>query len=126
MGGMDHFRRSGKGLLFFDNGCCAITTSNHDLFTDHNIFLKDRCLTSVLIKKDKSKSVCFRTGPYLLYLRYNTKDRIEGTGYFIHYRVKKVYKLKFGDRGSLEIKQRILEPMILKTIFADDCLQDLI
>ena len=126
MGGIDYFKKSGKGLMFMDNGACAITCYNHDMMTDHNIVFKDMSLTSILIHKDKTKSVCFRTGPYLLYLNYNAKDRIEGIGYFIHYRVKKIYKLKFGEGEDLVVKQRITDERIQRKVFLEAELQDLV
>jgi len=76
MGGIDCFKKQGKGLIFMDDGACAITDYSHDIMVGHNVIFKDRCLTSILINLNRSKSVCYRTGPYLLYLNFSRENRV--------------------------------------------------
>jgi hypothetical protein len=125
MGGMDCFKKEGKGIIFMDNGACAITSYTHDVMVGHNIIFKDRSLTSILVYLDRSKSVCYRTGPYLLYLNFNRDNKVEGTGIFIQYFTRKIYKLKF-EYGELIVKQRLTHHEIAQQIFDANNLKSLI
>lgn len=107
MGGIDCFKKEGKGILFMDNGACAITEYTHDVMIGHNVIFRDKSLTSILVNLDRTKSICFRTGPYLLYVNLGRENKIVGEGVFIHYIHRKIFKLKFLD-GELVVKQRLV------------------
>lgn len=53
MGGIDCFKKIGNGIIFLDNGICALTTYSHDNMIDHNIIFKDKCIISIIIKNNK-------------------------------------------------------------------------
>lgn len=102
--------------MLTDNGACAITTYNHDNMVDHNIIFRDRSVTSIIIGIHRNKNICFRTGPYLLNFYLSNKDKIDGIGYFVHYRNRRIYKLKF-DNGNFIIKQRIVNEALVRKVF---------
>ena len=95
MGGIDCFKKHGRGIILMDNGTCILTNHSHDNMIYHNIFFRDHSLTSVFINVDRTKSVCFRSGPYLNYFKLTSKDIIDGVGYFIHYRHRKIFRIKY-------------------------------
>lgn len=113
---MDCFKKLGHGIMLMDNGACAITCHSHDNMINHNVIFREGSLTSLLISIDRSKTVCFRTGPHLLYFRMSAKETVEGIGYFIHYSHRKVFRLKFQNE-DIAVKQRIIDSEILKSIF---------
>lgn len=117
MGGMDCFKKLGYGILLIDSGACAITCHSHDNMINHNIIFRDRSLTSLLVNINKTKSLCFRSGPFIVGLNLTAKDKIEGIGYFIHYSQRKLFKLKFDLNGNLIVKQRIIDSVIVKKVF---------
>lgn len=53
MGGIDCFKKNGNGIIFLDNGICALTSYSHDNMYDHNIIFKDKSIISILIKLNK-------------------------------------------------------------------------
>lgn len=59
-----------------DNGACAITEYTHDVMIGHNVVFRDRSLTSILVNLNRTKSVCYRAGPHLLYLNLTKDNKI--------------------------------------------------
>jgi hypothetical protein len=95
MGGIDCFKKNGQGIMLMDNGVCTLTCHSHDNMINHNVFFRDRSMTSVYFNIDRTKSVCFRSGPFLNYFKLSAKDVNEGIGFFIHYRLRKLYRIKY-------------------------------
>jgi len=95
MGGMDCFKKLGHGIMLMDNGTCAITCHSHDNIINHNVFFADGCMTSLIVGLTRARNICFRTGPFMLYVRMSANNEVEGIGFFIHYRHRKLFRLKF-------------------------------
>lgn len=104
MGGADCFKKNGYGILFMDNGACALTYHSHDNMLGHNIIFRDRSMTSMVAKTNKTKFLCYRTGPYLLSVHYNWRNSVDGTGFIVNFNEKKLYKLSF-YHSKVEEKQ---------------------
>lgn len=119
MGGMDCFKKLGHGVLLLDNGTCALTCHSHDNMINHNVIFSDGCLTSIIVGLTKAKIVCFRTGPYLLYFKMSPANNVEGIGFFIHYRHRKLFRLKF-ENDDISVKQRIVDPIIVRKVFDEN------
>jgi len=66
MGGMDSFKLNGDGIFLLDNGACAITRHSFSNMIDFNIVFRSNSLTAIVVKPNKNKYICQRTGPYLL------------------------------------------------------------
>jgi hypothetical protein len=95
MGGIDCFKKQGKGIILMDNGACIIAEHTHDVMIGHNIIFRDKSLTSIIINANRTKSVCFRSGPYLLYLNMTKDSKNEGLGFFVYYSQRLLMKLKY-------------------------------
>jgi hypothetical protein len=85
MGGVDCYKKNGDGILFMDSGACALTYHSYDNMLGHNIIFRDKSMTSIVIKTNKTKFICYRTGPYLLSLHYNFRNLADGTGFFVDF-----------------------------------------
>jgi hypothetical protein len=76
MGGMECFKRQGRGIVFMDSGACALVQYSNDVMVGHNIILRDGSLTSVVVWGNRSKSVCFRSGSHLLHLGFSNDNKM--------------------------------------------------
>lgn len=109
MGGMDCFKREGQGILLLDNGGCVVGNYRLDGMVGHSVVFRDRALTSLLVGRDRGRTVCYRTGPYLLSVGVNARDVADGLGLFLNYKTAKIYKIRFRN-GELVVKQRLAHP----------------
>jgi hypothetical protein len=116
MGGIDSFKRDGPGIILYDNGACSITYHTHDVMINHSIIFRDRSITSILVNSNRTRSVCFRSGSFLLYFNMSSKGIMEGNSYFVHHYFKKVYKIKYDRTGKIIVKQRILDDSICRKL----------
>lgn len=107
MGGADSFKKNGQGIIFMDSGACAVTKHSHDNMIDFNIVFRDKSMSLVTIKTNKSKYVSHRTGPYLLAVHYNQRGVAEKTGYLLDFKDKKIYKLTL-YASKVDKKQEML------------------
>ena len=65
MGGMVSYKRNSAGILLLDNGVSAIIDSNFDSYTDHNIFIRDNMIVSLLHLKKGSFELALRTSHFI-------------------------------------------------------------
>lgn len=95
MGGMDGFKMNGEGIILFDNGTCMLAKHSYENMIDLNVIFRNNSLTAMIIKPNKNKYICYRTGPYILSAQLNCRNSAEGTGYMIDFSVNKLYKIVF-------------------------------
>lgn len=107
MGGADSFKKNGHGILLMDTGACALTKYSHDNMADFNVVFRDKSMTLLTIKTNKSKYVSHRTGPYLLTMHYNQRGMVDKTGYLVDFKEKKIYKLTL-HASKVDKKQEVL------------------
>lgn len=107
MGGADSFKKNGHGILLMDTGACALTKHSHDNMVDFNVVFRDKSMTLLTIKTNKSKYVSHRTGPYLLTMYYNQRGMVDKTGYLVDFKEKKIYKLTL-HASKVDKKQEVL------------------
>lgn len=125
MGGVDCFKKNGLGVLFMDNGACALTYYSHDNMIGHNVIFRDKSLTSMIVKTNKTKFLCYRSGPYLLSVHYNQRNMVDGLGFFVDFSEKKLYKITF-YHSKIEKKQQIRDKTLLHKIFVQGDYNDIL
>jgi len=86
MGGADSFKKSGPGILLLDSGACAITNHSHDNMTDFNIIFRDKSLTLMTVKTNRSKYVTHRVGCYLFTMHFNSRGNIDRPCYLVDFK----------------------------------------
>ena len=116
MGGSDSFKKSGPGILLLDDGTCVLCNHSHDNMVGHNVVFRKNSMTSMIIDLNKSQSICYRVGSYLLQFYLSGKDDLEGHGYFIDYHLRKLFKLSF-RKSRVEKKLKVLDEQTLQRIF---------
>lgn len=116
MGGVDSFKKNGQGILLLDSGACAVTNFSHDTMLGLNLIFRNGSMTVLTVRPNKSKSVSFRTGPYLATLHYSPRGVLEKVGYLVDYELRKLFRISF-FQSKVDKKQEILSKAELAKIF---------
>ena len=95
MGGINSFKKHGKGMLFLDDGSTALTDYSNDNMVGHNVVYKDGFIISIDVAKNRSKNICYRSSTYLLTEPYNSSNEKEGVGIFLEFLTKKIFRLYY-------------------------------
>ena len=71
MGGIQSFRKNGRGIMLLDNGDCFVTNYANNSMFGHNIMIHNDSITSILIDRYSNKDICFRNKQYMLQIMIN-------------------------------------------------------
>ena len=52
MGGMDCFKRTGKGIVLQDEGACCLCEYSYDTMTGHNVVYRQDMVISAIVSKN--------------------------------------------------------------------------
>ncbi len=76
MGGINSFKKDGKGILIHDCGLSVVTNYLNDVMHGHNIFFSQHCLLSAEYVKGKIAEAVYRTDGYMAHLCYNSEGEL--------------------------------------------------